>query len=176
MEHQGKTETPHPPHDPFETAVMVGVTVREDDRPQVGCRRLQDVEVVEQRVTPETGVVKQRRGGTGPMGSDEQGITVFCPQMLNVVADQCRWERPATGGSVGGGQDVDGVVDDHRDLDPVDRLQCDLCHLVAHSANEARSLKVKSGRASDPAVAPVPGLSWRRLIHTEFQPRAWAGP
>src|SRR5947209_3887460 len=118
VNHQRQPRTPPTADQPLETAVMIGVTVRDDDRTQVTHGDLKHVEVAGHGVRREASVVEHGALLAAPLDADQRGETMLSNQLLS------RAEVPrlvANHALLAGHQHVKEVVDHDRHLDAINR-------------------------------------------------------
>src|SRR5207248_9313294 len=118
VNHQRQPRTPPTADQPLETAVMSGVTVRDDDRAQVTHRDLKHVEVAGHGVRREASVVEHGAPLAAPLDADQRREAMLSNQLLS------RAEVPrlvANHTLLAGHQHVKEVVDHDRHLDAIHR-------------------------------------------------------
>ena len=116
VNHQRQSRAPPPTDQSLETAVVVGMAMRDDDRAQVAHRHLEHVEVARHRIGREPSVVEHSMTITVALEGDHGREAVLGDQLLR----RSEVPRPiANHALLARHQHVEEVVDHHRDLDAI---------------------------------------------------------
>ena len=129
VQHERHAGSPQSSEHALQTGVVVGVSMGQDHRPQVGGANLEDIHVVHGGVAAETGVVEDRLGLPPSLHGKEQGEPVLGPQLI-LLGPLIR-ERRSTGGLRTCQQHVDERVDEYGHVGYVDRHRRCLLHRPA---------------------------------------------
>lgn len=153
MQHQRHVAT-RPPEQAFEPSVVVGMSVREDDRPKVTGVDLQDVEIVGGSALRQPGVIQDPVGAPVAVNLHRQGVPVLSAQLIPFapLPSPGRPHRHVRGCR----EDVDRVVHHHRDLDRIHRLELDRLSHTPPPRPAANLALGYSGRRAAGGAAPAP--------------------
>src|SRR5258708_9786988 len=98
---------------PLESAMMIGMSMREDHGTQVIRLHFEHVHVVKHSVAAQSGIIQHRFAAPFSLYGQQQRIAVFCNQLLALGPAIVKWRTMRY--LVAGHEDVEGII--HHDCD-----------------------------------------------------------